>query len=89
MPGVLTYHPPFPPSPNPEFCLMCETPGDSSMVFVKLLNVLVLAGQLHHLRKEEEEEEEEVVKVTQDLEETLLQLRWYVEHEVVHSCQGV
>lgn len=55
------------------------------MVFVKLLNVLVLAGQLFQLRKEEqqdeeqqEEEEDEVVKITQDLEETLLQLKWYV-----------
>lgn len=55
--------------------MMCENPGDS-LVFVKVLNVLVLANKLHQLR--EEGSEEEVVKVTQDLEETLLQLRWSV-----------
>lgn len=54
--------------------MMCENPGDS-LVFVKVLNVLVLANKLHQLR---EEGSEEVVKVTQDLEETLLQLRWSV-----------
>lgn len=53
--------------------MMCENPGDS-LVFVKILNVLVLGNQLHQLRVEEKEDQ--VVKVTQDLEETLLQLKW-------------
>jgi hypothetical protein len=53
---------------------MCENPGDS-LVFVKILNILVLARQIHQLRKGEEGEEQ-VVKFTKDLEETLIQLKW-------------
>lgn len=62
--------------------MMCENPGDS-LVFVKVLNILVLANKLHQLR--EEEREEEVVKVTQDLEETLLQLKWSVQPKMSKS----
>lgn len=59
--------------PSLDYIMMCENPGDS-LVFVKILNVLVLGNQLHQLRVEEKEDQ--VVKVTQDLEETLLQLKW-------------
>ena len=52
---------------------MCEGPGDS-LVFVKILNVLVLANQVHLL------ENEEAVKIVHDLDDTLLQLKWSVPH---------